>query len=98
MPRPRKRRICGCRFADRAFKPAGTPMSELEVVPLALEELEALRLCDLEGMTQEEAGVSMGVSRGTVQRILSHARKKCAQALVKGCALVFTERERRTRR
>jgi predicted DNA-binding protein (UPF0251 family) len=91
MPRPRKRRFCGCRFRDRAFKPAGTPMSDLETISLALEELEALRLCDLEGMTQEEAGASMGVSRGTVQRILSRARTKCAQALVRGSALVFIE-------
>jgi len=94
LPRPRKRRYCGCRFRDRAFKPAGIPMSDLESVPLVLEELEALRLCDLEGMTQEEAGSSMGVSRGTVQRILSRARTKCAKALVMGNALVFTEHGR----
>ena len=94
MPRPRKHRRCGCSFRNRAWKPAGTPMSELEVIPLALEELEALRLCDMQGMTQEEAGISMEVSRGTVQRILSRARHKCAQALVMGCALVFSESER----
>ncbi len=94
MARPRKRRRCCCSFADRAFKPAGTPMASLEKIPLALEELEVLRLCDLEGMTQEEAGSSMEISRGSVQRILSRARRKCAEALVKGSALVFSDTER----
>jgi predicted DNA-binding protein (UPF0251 family) len=94
MTRPRKRRRCCCSFAGSAFKPAGTPMSSLEKIPLALDELEVLRLCDFEGMTQEEAGISMEISRGSVQRILSRARRKCAEALVKGSALVFTEMER----
>ncbi len=66
-------------------------MTSLEKIPLALEELEVLRLCDLEGMTQEEAGISMEISRGSVQRILSRARRKCAEALVKGSALVFSD-------
>ena len=69
-------------------------MASLEKIPLALEELEVLRLCDLEGKTQEDAGVSMEISRGSVQRILSQARRKCAEALVKGSALVFTDKER----
>ena len=64
-------------------------MSEVERIPLSLEELEALKLCDLDDLTQEEAGARMGVSRGTVQRILSVARKKVAMALTKGSAIVF---------
>ncbi len=54
--------------------------------PVALEpaEVEALRLVDLEGLSQEEAGARMGVSRGTVWRILHEARRKVAQALVEG--------------
>jgi predicted DNA-binding protein (UPF0251 family) len=64
-------------------------MSDVERVSLSLDELEALKLCDLDDMTQEEAGARMGVSRGTIQRILSLARKKVAMALVKGKAIVF---------
>ena len=64
-------------------------MCDLEKIPVARDELEALRLCDLLGLTQQEAGVQMGVSRGTVQRILSSARTKVARSLVEGCALVM---------
>jgi len=90
-PRPKKTRPCQCRFCGRAFKPTGRPMNELKHIPFALDELEALRLCDLEGLTQAEAGEQMGVSRGTVQRLVAAARKKTAQALCDGCALVFQE-------
>ena len=53
------------------------------------DELEALRLCDYEGLFQEQAGEQMGVSRGTVQRTLTSARKKVAQALSTGSAIIF---------
>jgi predicted DNA-binding protein (UPF0251 family) len=56
---------------------------------LAHDELEALRLCDLEGLTQEEAGLRMGVSRGTVQRTVKQARSKVAHALVNSAVLVL---------
>lgn len=85
MSRPRKQRKCACphRTAFSAvFKPAGTPLKDLEIIRLAQDELEALHLCDGEGMTQEEAGVCMGVSRGTVQRLLAAARCKVTQAIV----------------
>jgi len=68
-------------------------MSELQKLELHLDELEALRLCEFEGLTQEEAGERMGVSRGTVQRIITSARKKTAQALSEGQALVFVDSE-----
>jgi predicted DNA-binding protein (UPF0251 family) len=64
-------------------------MSEIERISLSRDELEALKLCDLDDLKQEEAGVRMGVSRGTVQRILSAARKKVAMALARGMAIVF---------
>jgi predicted DNA-binding protein (UPF0251 family) len=54
-------------------------------------ELEALRLVDLEGLSQEEAGERMGVSRGTVWRLLQSARKKTTQALLEARALVVTK-------
>lgn len=72
------------------FKPAGTPLKDMEIIPLAHDELEALYLCDGEGKTQEEAGVCMGVSRGTVQRLLAEARCKVARALVGQKALAIS--------
>ena len=64
-------------------------MAEIEKIALLREELEALKLCDLDDLTQAEAGAKMGVSRGTIQRILTIARKKVAKALGKGQAIVF---------
>lgn len=93
MARPRKTRTCACphRAAySGVFKPAGTPLKEMDVIHLAHDELEALHLCDGEGMTQEEGGVCMGVSRGTVQRLLAGARCKVAKALVEQKALAIS--------
>jgi predicted DNA-binding protein (UPF0251 family) len=64
-------------------------MSEVERIIISRDELEALRLCDGDDLTQEQAGRRMGVSRGTVQRILAVARKKVAKALTEGKAVVF---------
>lgn len=66
-------------------------MAEIGRITLYRDELEALRLCDLNGLTQEEAGREMGVSRGTVQRMLSSGRKKVAMALSECKAIVFEE-------
>ena len=70
------------------FKPAGAPLRNLDRVPLGRDELEALVLCDRDGLTQQEAGDRMGISRGTVQRLLSAARYKVADALVGEKALL----------
>jgi len=69
------------------FKPAGVPLRELEEVVLTVEELEALRLKDLEGLEQEECATRMNVSRPTFQRVLTSSRCKVADALVGGKAL-----------
>jgi uncharacterized protein len=69
------------------FKPAGVPLDALHRLILLPEELEALRLVDLEGLTQVEASASMGISRSTFQRILDHARRQVALALAEGHAL-----------
>jgi predicted DNA-binding protein (UPF0251 family) len=92
-PRPKKIRQCQGNFCGRAFKPTGTPFSKLDRIELYRDELEALRLCDRDGLTQEEAGQFMGVSRGTIQRIVSTARKKLATALSEGKAIVFVDDE-----
>ena len=87
MPRPCKHRRCRRHRGDRVFKPRSIPMSDLDVVSVPLSELEALRLCDHEGLDQAEAGARMGVSRGTVQRLLKGGRSKVVDALVHGKAL-----------
>lgn len=87
MGRPRKPRRCRRFDGDRVFKPRATPMGELSVLELGLDELEAVRLCDIEGLDQASAGERMGVSRGTVQRLLRSGRKKLARAVVESSAL-----------
>jgi predicted DNA-binding protein (UPF0251 family) len=61
-----------------------TPQGNPEPIYIDPAELEALRLVDMEGLSQEEAGERMGVSRGTVWRLIQSARKKTAQALTEG--------------
>ncbi len=87
MPRPRKRRQLMRAPQPAIFKPVGAPLKSLDCTTLLHEELEALRLADLEGRYQEEAAEQMGVSRSTFQRIVTEARRKVAQALVEGTAL-----------
>ena len=87
MPRPRNfRRICQ-KPAANYYKPRGIPLSALQHINLTFDELEAIRLADLEGMYQEKAAQEMNVSRQTFGRIIESAHKKIADALVNGKAL-----------
>lgn len=91
-PRQKKPRKCECSFGQlkgRIFKPSGIPLTALDHIVLYRDELEALRLCDLKEMTQEQAGISMCVSRGTVQRLLTSGRKKIAGAIICSKAIIF---------
>ena len=93
MSRLRKPRICACPHRagySAVCKPVGTPLKGMDIINLAQDELESLHLCDGEGKSQIEAGVSMGVSRGTVQRLLASGRSKVAQALVGQKALAIS--------
>ncbi|HNX72818.1 MAG TPA: DUF134 domain-containing protein [Spirochaetales bacterium] len=87
MPRPVNERKLGGPIAPRVMKPAGVPARELEEVRLGFDEAEALRLADLEGLYQEAAARSMGVSRPTFGRIIETARHKVADAILNGKAL-----------
>ena len=69
------------------FKPAGVPLSGLEEVRLSVEEAEALRLKDIEGLEQDGCAKKMKVSRSTFARILLAARRKMADALLNGKAI-----------
>ncbi len=87
MPRPRKQRILAREPKPAIYKPAGVPLDGLRRVTLLHEEQEALRLADLEGLTQAEAASRMGVSRSTFQRTITQARRRVALALIEGHAL-----------
>ena len=87
MPRPRKRRTLTRAPRPAIYKPAGVPLDGLRRITLLHEELEALRLADLQSLTQAEAAGRMGVSRSTFQRILTRARRQVALALAEGHAL-----------
>lgn len=87
MPRPIKSRCVEREPGATYFKPRGIPMTELAEVVLGVDEFEALRLADLEGLYQEEAAARMKVSRQTFGNIIHAAHAKIAEAIVKGKAL-----------
>jgi predicted DNA-binding protein (UPF0251 family) len=87
MTRPKKDRCL--RFDPEVlyFKPRGIPLSTLEEEELFHDELEALKLHDVDGLDQIEAAKKMNVSQPTFGRILDKAYKKIAIAIVKGKAI-----------
>ena len=87
MPRPRIPRRVRSEPGVTYFKPAGVMMSQLAHAMLTVDELEALRLKDHEGMGQTEAAGRMRISQPTFQRLLLSARRKVADALVNGKAI-----------
>jgi predicted DNA-binding protein (UPF0251 family)/predicted RNA-binding Zn-ribbon protein involved in translation (DUF1610 family) len=87
MSRPRKYRKLTREPRPIIFKPVGAPLQSVDCVTLFYEELEALRLADLQGQNQANGARQMEVSRSTFQRILQQARHKVASALVEGNAL-----------
>lgn len=87
VARPAKPRFVAGEPCVDFFKPRGIPLRELERECLSVEELEALKLADVEGLYQEDAAARMEVSRPTFQRVLKSARGKVARCLVEGKAL-----------
>jgi len=87
MVRPLKPRLV--RFDPRTiyFKPRAVPLCMLEEVELGVDELEAIRLGDYKNLEQTEAAKRMKISQSTLQRILTSARKKIANALIEGKAI-----------
>ncbi|HAJ56773.1 MAG TPA: hypothetical protein DCL35_03260 [Candidatus Omnitrophica bacterium] len=87
MPRPCRCRRIRCSPEANYFKPRGIPLDGLEEVNLTLDELEAIRLADLEGSYQEGAARKMNISRQTFGNIINSAHKKIADALLNAKAL-----------
>jgi predicted DNA-binding protein (UPF0251 family) len=86
-PRRRKWRYCLPFTGGKFYKPRGVPLSSLEVIELGQDELEAMRLCDYEGLEQTEAAGKMNISRGTIQRLLYSGRKKMLDVIINTKAL-----------
>jgi len=82
--RPRIRRVITSSPGSRCYQPRCCPENVEAVVLLRPEEIELIRLIDIEGLEQEQAAVRMGVSRKTAWRDLQEARAKIADALVNG--------------
>jgi len=87
MPRPLKCRRVSFLPGVTYFKPAGIPLRALDEVLLSIEEAEAIRLKDLEGLEQEQCAGKMSISRPTFQRVLASGRQKIADALLNGKAI-----------
>lgn len=87
MPRPRRCRRVWFEPNVTYFKPAGVRMIDLEESILTVDEFEAVRLKDLEGLNEIDAAKKMNISQPTFNRLLSSARKKIADAIVNGKAI-----------
>jgi predicted DNA-binding protein (UPF0251 family) len=92
MVRPRKPRRVLFEPGVTYFKPRAIPLSILKEIDLGTDELEALRLCDLKNLSQIEAAKKMKISQSTLARILNSARRKIAEALIKGKAIKIEKR------
>jgi predicted DNA-binding protein (UPF0251 family) len=89
LKKPRNYACTLCSQYEQIFKPARTPLAQLEMTTIFQDEIEALFLCDSQDMDQKTAGEKMGVSRATVQRLLAKGRKKMIEALVQKKALAI---------
>lgn len=85
-----KKKRC-CRFLENeiVYKPRGITMKEITTNNIEADEFEAIRICDYEGLSQIEASALMGVSRGTIQRLLNSGRKKIVDSFLNEKAIVI---------
>ena len=87
MARPKKNRKINCQPNAYYFKPRGIPLIELETIVLEKDEVESIRLADLESLTHEAAAAEMKISRATFGRIVNSARFKVSKAILEGKAI-----------
>jgi predicted DNA-binding protein (UPF0251 family) len=87
MPRPFIYRRINCKPKADYFRPKGIPICLIEEITLTMDEFEAIRLADLEGLYQDKAAEKMKISRQTFGNIINLAHKKIAEAIVKAKAL-----------
>ncbi len=89
MARPQNNRFVSKPPVYKQFKPAGVAARFLEKISLSLDEYEALRLSDYEGMSQQEAADEMNISRPTFTRLIEGARKKMIEFMLSGKMLTI---------
>ena len=89
MGRPKKRRFVAINPEITYYKPRGVPLSALKKVILTIDELEAIRLKNLQGLTQRKAAKKMKISTSTFQRIINSSHQKIAIALLTGQAIII---------
>ncbi len=87
MARPRLCRRIAAEPDVTYFKPRGIPLRDLEEVILTVDEFEAVRLKDLNGLEQEDCAKKMNISQPTFHRVVLSARKKIADGIVNGKAI-----------
>ena len=87
MPRPISPRTIATLPDVVYFKPAGIPLRDLAERVLPLDEFEAMRLADVDGLPQIDAAARMGISRQTFSRLLGRARRTVATCLCEGNAI-----------
>ena len=92
MPRPRLPRCMRFKPDVLYFKPRGIPLRELEEVVLLPDELESLKLYEIDELEQIKAAEKMKISQPTFARLLGSANKKIAEAIVKGKAIRIVEK------
>lgn len=87
--RPQKCRIVKSTPLHTYYKPAGIPMKNLDEIAITIDEIEAIRLADYNGLYHEKAAKKMNISRQTFSRILSSAHKKIGDGIINGKAIKF---------
>lgn len=87
MVRPRRIRKIFFNPNVTYFKPRGIPLKSLEEIEIALDEFEAIRLKDLEGLKQSECAKKMNISQPTFHRLVLSAREKISDSLINGKAI-----------
>lgn len=90
--RPKKCRKTCCKPCSNYFKPTGIPLRDLSEIVLAPDEIESIKLADLEEMYQEDAAKKMKISRQTFGRIIRSAHQKIADAIINGKALKLKDK------
>lgn len=87
MPRKKLHRRVTQEPPVSVYKPAGIPAKELEEILITIDEFEAIKLSDFEGLSQRDASAVMRISQPTFNRVLASARSKVAKGLVQGYVL-----------
>ena len=96
LPRCKKQRCCRFLGNETIYKPVAIPCKKLPETVIDLDEFEAMRLCDVEECDQNTAGERMGVSRGTIQRLLTSGRKKLIEALINSTVIRIQDSNKKT--